>query len=149
MATTGEPLGSLVKVLLTFATTVRLENVHPLQAGILRLRHPSERRPGLPRETPWTFWPRFVWQTLSKHAILAATIGRLVAMKIAVAHDPNARAYMDAALDPVRDDEEETLDLLTQTTGALAAIAHVKKIAELTSGGGVATTWAPSIGRAR
>jgi hypothetical protein len=149
MAATGGPMGSLVKVLVAFATTVRLENVHPLQAGILRLRHPSERRPGLPRETPWTFWPRFVWQTLSKHAILAATIGRLVAMKIAVAHDPNARAYMDAALEPVRDDEEETLDLLTQTTGALAAIAHVKKIAELTSGGGVATTWAPSIGRAR
>jgi radical SAM superfamily enzyme YgiQ (UPF0313 family) len=149
MAATGGPMGSLVKVLVAFATTVRLENVHPLQAGILRLRHPSERRPGLPRETPWTFWPRFVWQTLSKHAILAGTIGRLVAMKIAIACDPNARAYMDAALEPVRDDEEVTLDLLTQTTGALAAIAHVKKIAELTSGGGVAATWAPSIGRAR
>jgi radical SAM superfamily enzyme YgiQ (UPF0313 family) len=148
MAATGGPMGSLVKVLVAFATTVRLENVHPLQAGILRLRHPSERRPGLPRETAWTFWPRFVWQTLSKHAILVGTIGRLVAMKIAVARNPNARAYMDAALEPDRDDEEVTLDLLTQTTGALAAIAHVKKIAELTGGGGAAT-WAPSIEPAR
>ena len=33
---TGVPMGSLVKVLVTFATTVRLENVHPLQSGILR-----------------------------------------------------------------------------------------------------------------
>ena len=30
-AATGVSMGSLVKVLVTFATTVRLENVHPLQ----------------------------------------------------------------------------------------------------------------------
>jgi hypothetical protein len=137
-AATGGPMGSLVKVLVAFATTVRLENVHPLQAGLLRLRHPSERRPGLPRENPWTFWPRFVWQTLSKHAILAGTIARLLLMTIAIARNPDARAYMDQALEPVRDDEDVTLDLLTQTTGALAAIAHVKKIAELTGAARVA-----------
>jgi hypothetical protein len=106
--------------------------VHPLQAGILRLKHPSERRPGMPREHPWIFWPRFVGQTISKHAILAATIARLLLMKMAIEHDPNARAYVDQALQPVRDDEDTALDLLTQTTGALAAIAHVKKIAALT-----------------
>ena len=131
MATTGQPLGSLVKVLLTFATTVRLENVHPLQAGILRLRHRSERRPGLPREHPLMFWPRFLWETLSKHAILAAMIGRLV-LKIVIERDPDARAYRDQALEPVRDDNDASLDLLTRTTGALAAVAHEKKIAELT-----------------
>ena len=49
-AATGVPMASLVKVLVTFATTVRLENVHPLQSGVLRLKRPSERRPGLPRE---------------------------------------------------------------------------------------------------
>ncbi len=132
MAATGGPMGSLVKVLVVFATMVRLENVHPLQAGILRLRHPTERRPGLPRENPLTFWLRFLWQTISKHAILAGTVGRLLLMRLAIARDPGARTYMDQALDPVRDSEEATLDLLTQTTGARAAIAHVRKIAELT-----------------
>ena len=63
-AATGLPLGSLIKVMLTFATAVRLENLHPLQGGILRLKRRSERRPGLPRERPWAFWPRFIWQTL-------------------------------------------------------------------------------------
>ena len=75
-AATGVPLGSLFKVLVTFATTVRLENVHPLQSGVLRLKHPSERRPGLPRETCWMFWPRFVWGTIAKHAVLGWTIAR-------------------------------------------------------------------------
>src|SRR5271165_1786818 len=137
MAAGGGSMGSLVKVLVAFATTVRLENVHPLQAGILRLRHPSERRPGLPREHPFVFWTGFVWQTLNKHAILAATIGRLLLMKVAIGCDPKARAYLDAALEPVGEDDDQALDLLTQTTGALAAIAHVKKIAELTGAGRV------------
>ena len=131
-AATGVPMGSLVKVLLTFATTVRLENVHPLQGGILRLKHPSERRPGLPRERPWIFWPRFIWRTLKIHAVLAGTLGRLLLIKAALGRDPGRLAYMDRALTPVGDDDE-TLDLLTKTTGATAAVAHARKIAELTA----------------
>ena len=128
-AATGGPMGSLVKLLFTFSTTDRIEKVHPLQSGILRLRHPSERRPGLPRETPWIFWPRFAWETLYKHAILAGAIGRLLVWEMVIARDRDARAYTDRALTPVRDDEDETLDLLTKTTGARSAVAHVKKIA--------------------
>ena len=132
-AATGVPMGSLVKVLLTFATTVRLENVHPLQGGILRLKHPSERRPGFPRERPWVFWPRFIWQTTRTHAILAGTLGRLLFMRAAIARDPHRLAYVDQALTPVGDDDA-ALDLLTKTSGAKAAVAHVRRIAELTGG---------------
>jgi radical SAM superfamily enzyme YgiQ (UPF0313 family) len=129
---TGVPIGNLAKYLLTFSMTDRLENVHPLQGGILRLKHPSERRPGLPRENPWFFWPRFGWETLVKHVILIGAIVRLLIWQAAIKYSPGARNYMDQALTPVSDDEDETLDLLTKTTGALAAVAHVKKIAELT-----------------
>jgi hypothetical protein len=131
-AATGVPIGNLAKYLLTFSTTDRLENVHPLQGGIFRLKHPSERRPGLSRENPWFFWPRFTWETLVKHVILARTIGRLLMWQTAIAYNPGARNYTDQALTPVSDDGDETLDLLTKTTGARAAVAHVKKIAQLT-----------------
>src|SRR5258705_9531461 len=131
-AATGVPIGNLAKYLLTFSTTDRLENVHPLQAGIFRPKHPSERRPGLLRESPWLFWLRFGWETLVKHVILARTIGRLLMWQTAIAYNPGARNYMDRALTPVSDDGDETLDLLTKTTGARAAVAHAKKIAELT-----------------
>ena len=134
-AATGGPMGSLVKLLFTFSTTDRLEKVHPLQSGIFRLKHPSERRPGLPRESSWVFWPRFVWESFRKHAIMAGTIGRLLLWKMAIARDPKARAYMDQALTPVRDDEDVTLDLFTKTSGARAAVAHIKKVAELTDAG--------------
>ena len=131
-AATGGPLGSLVKLLFTFSTTDCIEKVHPLQSGIIRLKHRSERRPGLPAEHALVFWPRFVWETLYKHGILAGTIARLLAWKMVIARDPNAAAYMDQALTPVGEDEDATLDLLTKTTGARAAVAHVKKIAKLT-----------------
>ena len=130
-AATGVPMGSLVKILVRFATTVRLENVHPLQSGVLRSKRPSERRPGLPRENPWIFWSRYTWETLNKHAIFAGAIVRLLLTAIAVSYAPAARTYMDQALTPVGDDGDETLDLFTKTTGGGAAVAHIKKVAKL------------------
>ena len=136
-AATAVPVTSLVKLLIAFAAMVPLENLHPLQSGLLRLKHPSERRPGLPRESAWIFWPRFLFETVRKHTIFAGMIVRLVILKMSITRDPRARAYMDPALTPVGDDNDVTLDLLTKTTGAGAAIAHIKKVAELTGAAAV------------
>ncbi|RUM18677.1 radical SAM protein [Rhizobium phaseoli] len=131
---TGVPLARLVKVLVSFATTVPLENVHPLQSGLLRLKTPSERRPELPRENPLLFWPRFAWETFSKHASLAGTIIGLTISAFLISRDAKSKAYMDQALTPVADDEEETLSLFTKTSGGTAAVSHVRKVAQLTRG---------------
>jgi radical SAM superfamily enzyme YgiQ (UPF0313 family) len=129
---TNVPVNSLIKVLVNFATTVRLEKVHPLQGGVLRLKHPSERRPGLSRERAFIFWPRFVWETLRKHGVIIGMIARLLFLKLVITRDRAARTYTDIALTPVDDDEDMTLDLLTNTTGASAAVAHLRKVAALT-----------------
>jgi hypothetical protein len=132
-AATGVPIGNLAKYLFTFSTTDRLEKIHPLQGGIFRLKHPSERRPGLSRESPWLFWPHFAWETVVKHTVLAGAIGWLLAWQTIIANAPGAHDYTDQALTPVSDDGDETLELLTKTTGGRAAVAHAKKIAGLTS----------------
>jgi hypothetical protein len=128
----GLPMASLVKMLSTFATAVRIEQVHPIETGLLRLRHPSERRPGLPRENPWLFWPRFILESVWKTAILLGVVGGLMWRWWRIARDPNALAYMDQALTPVAADDDETLDLMTKTTGIQAALSHQKKVAALT-----------------
>ncbi|MGO4136125.1 radical SAM protein [Rhizobium brockwellii] len=130
---TGVPLARLVKVLVSFATTVPLENVHPLQSGLLRLKTPSERRPNLPRENPLVFWPRFAWETFRKHVSLAGTIIGLTISAFLISRDAKSKSYMDQALTPVADDEEETLHLFTQTAGGAAAVSHVRKVAQLTA----------------
>jgi len=132
---TAVPIGSLVKLLVTFATAVQLEKMHPLQTGILRLKRPSDRRPGMPRENPWSFWPRFAWEIVGKHAVLASTIVRLVAAANAISRNAAAKEYMDQALTPVGQDGDETLDLFTKTTGGGAAVDHIRKVARLTSAG--------------
>jgi hypothetical protein len=119
---TDVPVGSLIKVLASFASSVRLEGVHPLQSGIFRMKHPSERRDGLRRESPWVFWPGFVVGSLGKQIRFAATIMRLFLMSRAIRRDPAAHSYMDQALTPVQEDEASTLDLFTKTTGGRAAI---------------------------
>lgn len=128
------PLGSLARLLARFSLTDRLEHVHPLQSGILRLKHPSERRPELPRETPVIFWPRFVWQTLRAHALAIPPIVNLWRWTRRVARDPAARTYTDSALTPVRDDEDTALELIRATAGGRAAVAHARRIVELTTG---------------
>jgi radical SAM superfamily enzyme YgiQ (UPF0313 family) len=129
---TGLPMSSLVKLLASFAMSVQVEKLHPLQDGILRLKHPSERRPELPRESAWIFWPRFAWETVTKQAAFVRLIVRLVLWSRAISRDPAAASYTDAALTPVGEHEDENLDLFNQTTGAKAAVAHIKRIAELT-----------------
>jgi hypothetical protein len=133
-AATGVKMSSLVKLLLTFSLTVRLENVHPLQSGILRLRHPSERRPDLKQESVLLFGPRLWWETVRKTAVNLGTLSRLIAASFHISRDPKRLDYMDQALTPVSDDDDSALELLNQTVAAKKAVAHQTKIHQITAG---------------
>jgi hypothetical protein len=78
------------------------------------------------------FWPRFVGQTLMKQMAIGRTIGQLLLARLAIVRDRDARDYLDQSLTPVHDDEATTLDLLTKTAGAGAAVAHAKRMARPT-----------------
>jgi len=106
--------------------------VHPLQSGLFRLKHVGERRPGLPRENPLTFYPRFVGRLVRNNFKLIQTVWWMVQLKRRIDHDPNRLGYQDQALTPVQDDEDDSLDLLTKTDGAKAAVAHQRKVERLT-----------------
>jgi len=116
-AATGLPLGSLITILATFATTVRLEGVHPLQGGIFRLKNPADRRPGLRRAKAWAFWPRFGVEFIARHAVVAWTFARLVWARLLIERDPKSRLYMDASLLPVSDADAQIGNLPTATAG--------------------------------
>jgi Radical SAM superfamily len=132
-AATGVPLRSVVKLLVPFSLMTRLEKIHPLQAGVLRLKHPTELRPGLPAPSTWRFWLGFVGDTLYKAAVIARRITWLVVWRYRIEWSRDAQAYTDQALTPVvGDDDQETFELFTKTAGAKAAIDHVKKVAALT-----------------
>ena len=131
-AASGTSLMSLVKAVVPFMTMAPLFGIHPLQAGLLRRKHRAERCYGLPRESIWQFYPRHIWDTISKNVRLGETIWWALRTKRRIERDPNHRFYLDVALTPVADADQESMDLLTKTTGAKAAIDHLKKVARLT-----------------
>jgi radical SAM superfamily enzyme YgiQ (UPF0313 family) len=130
---TNIPLLGLAKVLVHFSAQMQLERIHPLQSGLIRLKHPDERRPGLPREGLWTMYSQHIRDLVLRNAQFIRNGWWLYQVKRRIEQDPDRHHYMDRALTPVIDDaEEETFDYLTKTSGAKAAIDHLKKVAELT-----------------
>jgi hypothetical protein len=131
-AATGVSLMGLVKALVPFIHMVPVENIHPLQAGLFRRKHRSERKYGLPHESLWAFYSSHIAATIRNNLRLAGTILWVLRLKRRIERDPNRRSYMDIALTPRSAGDEGVLDLLTKTAGAKAAIDHVKKVAALT-----------------
>ncbi|HKZ97340.1 MAG TPA: radical SAM protein, partial [Hyphomicrobiaceae bacterium] len=119
----------LMMILLWFSAAVPLENVHPLQAGIFRLKRRTERRPGLPIEPVWVFYPRYIAETVRKYVGLARRLSELKSIRKRIVGDPDASRYMDTALVPVSDHSEDELELYTQTASAKVAVARERRVA--------------------
>jgi hypothetical protein len=133
-AASGMGMSRLQAVLFFFSNCLKIENVHPLQGGAIRLKHRRDRRPGLPLEPVWVFYPKYAWQLVSKQVRLLKGWIDLALMLRAVRCDPNRARYRDAALLPVTDDETETLEMFTHSAAARGAVIHQHKVAELTGG---------------
>ena len=58
----------ILKVALYFYGCQSLEGVHPLQGGYVRRKYRRDRRPTMAIESPLIFYPRFIWDTISKYA---------------------------------------------------------------------------------
>jgi hypothetical protein len=124
----------LTGLLAMFSGAVDIEQVHPLQGGLFRRKYRRDRRHGLPIEPAWAFYPRFAWDTVSKHVRMIRHWLMLDRMCRRVRRAPDRALYADPALAPVADDETETLELFTHTDGARSEVVRARRIAELTSG---------------
>jgi len=131
-AATGVPLRSLAKALIQFSWQMQFEKIHPLQSGLFRVKHPDERRPGLPRESAWTLYLRHARELIVNNVEYMRRIWWIQSLRRRIEKDLDRQNYKDRSLDAIDDGEEEAFDYLTKTDGAKAAIEHLKKIAELT-----------------
>ncbi|MBN9018203.1 MAG: radical SAM protein [Rhizobiales bacterium] len=131
-AATGVRTKSIGKLLIWFSTSVAIEKVHPLQGGVIRFRNRHDRRPNMPVESPLLFYPREAWNLVAKTTKLVFLLWRLERQRRAIEADPNRKSYTDAALTPVSEGDEETLELFTQNDAAKHAVQHAHRIDELT-----------------
>jgi len=119
---------------LWFAQSLTIEKVHPLQGGFVRLKNRHERRPELPVEPVWKFYPQLTWEVIVKHARVAAAAGRIFRIYRRVAAGARI-AYNDQAMTPVTEDETEMLELFTHNKSAREAVDHARRIKILTAVG--------------
>jgi hypothetical protein len=129
-AASGMGMSRLLAVLFFFSTCFQVEGVHPLQGGVFRLKYRSDRRPGLPVEPAWAFYPKYLWEIASKHARIAKHWIWLDLVRKRVKQEQKVSPYTDLALTPVADDE--TLELFTHNIGARDEVVHRRKVDALT-----------------
>ncbi|HEX3399347.1 MAG TPA: radical SAM protein [Acetobacteraceae bacterium] len=127
-AASGMGMHRLAAVLFFFSSYPAVEKLHPLQGGIFRLKYRRDRRPTFPMEPVWAFYPKYWWETASKHVRMAQRWFAIDFMRRRILRDPQHRAYMDQALTAVADDDAETLDLLTQNDAARREVDRAKRI---------------------
>ncbi len=126
-------LSSLAGTLLHFSQFTAMENVHPLQGGVFRLKFRRDRRPTFAIEPVWIFYPRYLWDTVGKLVRVARAARHLYGLAKTIKADPRKKAYMDQALAPAVDDDLNSLELFNQNDAARNAVLHERHVRELTA----------------
>jgi len=111
-AATGIHLGNMVVLLVWFHFCIVYEKIDPLQGGYLRRKYRKDRRPTMPIESPFVFYPRFVFDLVRKHLKMAQLAWRFHWFKQRLERDANARNYSDVALTPDSETDAESLEML-------------------------------------
>jgi hypothetical protein len=114
----GIDISRLMIVLLWFSAAVPLENVHPLQAGVLRRRNRLDRRPGLPLEAWLPFYTKYAAGLISKHFAFFKRWRSLNALCRKIVRGDPHRSYTDKTIAP--GDGQGDLRLYAQTAEAEA-----------------------------
>ncbi len=124
-ATDSNP-GNMLLLLSWYWGCIELEKIHPLQGGYFRRKYRKERRPTLPIESPFVFYPRYVANLIWKHVRLAGRIIDLALFRQHLKRDPKARDYMDIALTPVADDDADSYEMLSQSKSANRELVKIQ-----------------------
>ncbi len=128
----GTSPGKTTFFIVWFRGCLGIEGIHPLEGGFLRRKVRKNRRSGLKIESPLIFYPRYALETLVKQAKWASLYIRLRIIYKRVKRDPARFDYMDTALEPVTDHEEERK--LFQSDAAQGYLDKVRRIERISRG---------------
>jgi len=122
----GRP-GTTLSTILWFTLMIAFEGVHPLEGGALRLKSRRDRRPTMPIESPFVFYPRYFSETAVKAWRYWRHYRRNKAILDAVLREPDRYQYSDLAIAPPKADEFDALELYHATSGGEEALARKRR----------------------
>ncbi|MFQ3220444.1 MAG: hypothetical protein ACJAUL_002282 [Paraglaciecola sp.] len=114
--------GVNVDEIFEFIMTYKIDHVHPLEGGLLRIKTRKDRRPGLPIVNPLIFYPKYAIETVVKISRYAWGYWLARRMHKRLHGDPNRFEYEDIATRPVDDGEFDELALYWDTAGSKKAM---------------------------
>jgi hypothetical protein len=117
-----------------FKGSIDFEHIHPLESGFLRRKSRLDRRPTLPVEPVWRFYPCYWTEGVVKLTRWVGLYLRLRRIYLGIRRDPNRFAYTDRAMTPVREDEAQTHELF-QTDVAKAFVGQQQHLRDVRAQG--------------
>ncbi len=118
---------TLLTALLWFKLSLTFEGVHPLESGAFRRKARHDRRPSLPREGVFGFYPRAMAEILHKAGGYWSVYRRTAGILKETMAAPDRWDYTDLAIMPADAEEFDHLDLYRETRGAAAAVARQRR----------------------
>jgi len=94
----GITLGKILGAAVWYYGSVAFEGVDPMDAGLLRRKVRTDRRPGLPRESPLRFYPRYWWELVVSNAQVLRLFLRHHRLRRQIDNDPTGGHYRDSSL---------------------------------------------------
>ena len=104
---TGTSPGKTTFFIVWFKGCINIEKIHPLEGGFFRRKVRKNRRSGMKIENPLVFYPRYAAETIGKQLKWISLYLRMRLIYRKVKLDPARLEYMDTALEPVTDHEED------------------------------------------
>jgi radical SAM superfamily enzyme YgiQ (UPF0313 family) len=118
----GIPMNKISGILTWISGANAIERVHPMQFGFFRRKIRSQRRSGMPIESPLVFYPRRLMEVITTTAQWATRGQKYRLLRKKIASDLTGKAYMDDALTPPSPDAGE--DHLVQAFAAQIPKTH-------------------------
>jgi Radical SAM superfamily len=119
--------GNVLITMTWFKASFELENCHPVESGLLRLKSRLDRRRTLPIEPIWLFYPKYFAELARKTFGWISIYLKLRRIYLSIKHDPKRYQYSDLAIMPVIDDEIETHEMFA-TDAAKSYVADERRI---------------------
>ncbi|MCP3678468.1 MAG: hypothetical protein GY721_13050 [Deltaproteobacteria bacterium] len=94
----GVSMGKILGSTVVYYLIATLEDIHPLEAGVIRRKYRKDRRPGLPIESPFVFYSKYAWTLLYKYGSALLTLWKFSRVRKSLDADPKTKNYTDRAI---------------------------------------------------
>jgi hypothetical protein len=135
---TGTSPGKTMFFITWFKGCIGIEGIHPLEGGFFRRKVRTNRRSSKRLENPLVFYPKYFFESLTKQVKWISLYLHLRLIYRKVRRDPARYDYMDTALEPVTDHEDERE--IFQSEAARSYLAKVHHIEAVRRGESVAAS---------